>query len=275
MNGDPALARRWHSEHAMTRPRRTFGTLAILLSSLLAGACSSDGDVDPFGDGDGDGVGDDDDGGSTGDDGDGDGGDGDDGTGGDDGSEGGDSGVVLAVCATGDADHTTLADAIAAAPSGSVIEVCPGTYAETLRIDDKRLDIRGLGGAADTILDAGGAGIAIDVRTTGGSGVLIEGFTIRGGDAEQGRGGGVRCEDSTLHLIDSIVRDNHAEGGGGGLYAFGCAIEVAGTTFEANDGGDGGGGAFLASSTGELATSTFRNNTGHNGGALRVHQGTV
>src|SRR5690349_14659647 len=112
MNGDPALARRWHSEHAMTPRRRTFGTLAILLSSLLAGACSSDGDVDPFGDGDG--VGDDDDGGSTGDDGDGDGGDGDDGTGGDDGSEGGDSGVVLAVCATGDADHTTLADAIAA-----------------------------------------------------------------------------------------------------------------------------------------------------------------
>ena len=266
---DLVLARRWHSEHAMTRTRRTFGTLTILLSALLAGACSSDGDG-PFGGGDLPG---DDDDGSMGDD--GDDGDGDDGSSGDDGSEGGDSGVVLGVCASGDADHATLADAIAAAPSGSVIEVCPGTYAETLRIDDKRLDIRCLGGAADTILDAGGAGIAIDVRTTGGSGVLIEGFTIRGGEADQGRGGGVRCEDSTLHLIDSTVRENHAEGGGGGLYAFGCEIEVAGVTFEANDGGDGGGGAFLSDATGELATSTFRTNTGHNGGALRVHAGTV
>lgn len=177
------------------------------------------------------------------------------------------------VCASGDADFTTIGAAVEAAEPGGVLAVCAGTYPERLSIVDKPLSIHGVDGPAVTILDAGGDGTAVTVRDTTGTGLRIEGLTIRGGGSSN-PGGGVRCETSGLRLIGAVVRDNRADGGGG-LYASGCALEVLDTTFEGNTGGERGGGAYLVLSAGEVSGSTFRNNTATNGGGVHVREGAV
>src|SRR5690606_13323463 len=68
----------------------------------------------------------------------------------------------IEACGDGSAAYATLADAVAAAPDGGGIEVCPGTYAERLFLE-RPVHLRGLGGADATVIDAGGLGPAIVV----------------------------------------------------------------------------------------------------------------
>jgi len=175
----------------------------------------------------------------------------------------------LLVCADGSAQFTTLHEAIAAAPDGSGVEVCAGTYAETLAISDKSIRINGAG-ADTTILDAGGG---TGLTVTDGHKVTIAGFTIRGGAG--GSGGGIRCVGSEVHVLDGALVDNRASAGGGGLYAEQCQIEVTGTRFTGNEGAARGGAAFLVGSTGAIAESQFSGNAADEGGALYLIDGAV
>lgn len=230
-------------------------TATFVSSLLLATACSSDGLFDDLTGGDDDADGD------------------DDGGAGGDGSDGGPTAEVT-VCASGEADHATIGEAIAAAPAGALLLVCPGTYREHLAILDKALTLRAEGGPAATIIDAGGKGVALTVQGVGGDGVRVEGFTIRGGNNGGSAGGGVRCEVSTLGLTGDVLRDNRARGGGG-LYASACSLEVADTRFEANDGTDRGGGALLVDSSGEVSGSSFEQNSAVHGAGVQVVGGSL
>src|SRR5688572_14549685 len=105
------LARRWHGPGPMLVKGRRFGISTAFSILLMASACSIDDVIDGGSDGDGDGEG--------------------------DGSDGGpdDPGDVeptaeISVCASGEADHATIGDAIDAAPAGALITVCAGTYRE-------------------------------------------------------------------------------------------------------------------------------------------------
>ncbi len=185
-----------------------------------------------------------------------------------------DASNVLTVCTIPPADHTTIGDAIAAAPPGASILVCPGTYAEHLVVNGKPMHILGTGGAGATILDAGGTGIALDVVQTGASGVTLEGFTVRNGSAPA-RGGGLRCASSTVVVLDSIFTASEAVEGGGGLSAEGCNINIQRTRFDGNDGGDNGGGVLLSNSSGQVTDSWFTGNRADYGGGLHVDGGLV
>jgi hypothetical protein len=182
------------------------------------------------------------------------------------------------VCATG-ADFATLTAAIEALPSGAAIEVCPGSYAERLVLAGKSLHIKGAGGADQTILDAGGGGRAIEIGATEAPGVVLEGLTIQGGVAASGSGGGVRCQDAALALIDVVVTGNVGTPHGGGLYALGCDLAIVGAGFTSNsaEGDDEatGGGAYLEASSGEVRGSAFVGNQAFNGGGLASLGGDV
>jgi nitrous oxidase accessory protein NosD len=91
------------------------------------------------------------------------------------------NGRTVPVCADGSGLYATIAEAIAGEPSGTTIDLCPGTYAETLSISGKSFTLRGES-ADTTILDAGGAGSAITVID---GGVTIEGLTIRNAASPQ------------------------------------------------------------------------------------------
>lgn len=233
---------------------RWSGIASALAIGLVTSACSSDDHGIPAG----------------GDGGPGDGG-GDGGVMLDDG--GGEPTAELAVCAGGGAEYTTIGDAIAAAPAGARLSICPATYRETLLIVDKPLILFGVEGAVSTILDAGGDGIALTVKGTTGTGLRVEGLTIRGG-VNNGAGAGVRCEVSGLRLIGTIVGGNRAAAGGG-LFATGCDLEVLRTTFVSNEGGDRGGGALLVDTSGEVADSSFQANRAVNGAGVNVKEGSV
>jgi predicted outer membrane repeat protein len=191
------------------------------------------------------------------------------------------SGLLLGGCAAEEIDdeigETTAAitvcggsiqAAIDAAAPGSVITICAGTYSERLVINGKSLTLRSSSGAATTIIDAGAAGRALDVRNTPSPGVIIKKLTLRNGRTTA-QGGGVYCSGSKLVLSGSVVSGSQADGGGGGLYATGCALTVTGTRFEDNDGkGEMGGGAWVVKGSGTIANSTFIGNEAELGGGV-------
>ena len=109
----------------------------------------------------------------------------------------GGAGITLQVCATAPGAFATIGAAIAAAPSGSMIEVCAGTYSEVLVVQGKLLDIRGEA-AASTILDAAARGTALTEQCSG------RGFGRACGRARSGRLGVV---------IDQLASDMIARPG--------------------------------------------------------------
>jgi hypothetical protein len=189
------------------------------------------------------------------------------------GGAGGSSGVVVAVCAQG-GDYATIGAAIAAAPAGATLEVCPGTYAERLTIDNKPLRIVGTGGPTVTFLDAGSAGSAVTVTTTGSTGLTLRGLTIQHGTTS-GMGAGISCTNSTLVMVDDVLTNHSADGGGGGLMASGCAVDISTCRFDMNRGFPRGGGALLTNSTGEIRDSQFTNGSAEEGAGIATVGGSV
>jgi|GEM_PF-3626332 len=188
---------------------------------------------------------------------------------------GGNPGVVVAVCAQG-GDYPTLGAAIAAAPAGATLQVCPGTYAERLTIASKSLRIVGTGGPTMTFIDAGGAGTAVTLTGTGGEGLTLRGLTIRNGTTTaNGIGAGIMCTGSTLVLLEDVLTTHSADGGGGGLQANGCALDISATHFDMNRGIPRGGGAFLTNSTGEIRDSQFTNGSAEEGAGVAAIGGSV
>ncbi len=96
------------------------------------------------------------------------------------------------------------------------------------------------------------------------------------------RGGGIYADggpNSSLVIIDSVIRDNEAggggQGGGGGIWAkvgfFALSrVTVTGTV----DGGQGGG-LLLSVGEGEIFQSSIHQNHGGNGAGLKIDKGTV
>ena len=132
---------------------------------------------------------------------------------------------TFTVCASG-CDFSMIQDAVAAAVSGTTIDVGPGTYAENVTVNavtspkKLRLTIEGAG-AASTIVDGSGAS---SVFTVVGSKAIVtlRGMTIRDGLAPgtgtgaPTEGGGVFAGLGAAVTIDAcVVSDNHADLGAG------------------------------------------------------------
>jgi hypothetical protein len=178
----------------------------------------------------------------------------------------GESAAPLSVCGG------SVQAAIDAAPNGAIIDLCAGTYPERLTIDGKWLTLRGAG-ASSTIIDAGGLGRALTVRSSGGT-VTLRNLTFRNGTSSSS-GGAIACRSSTLYVRDSTVTASRAEGGGG-LDAQGCSLDLARSRFEGNDAGGGRGGGLLAtSSTGVVSADTFTDNDAFEGGGLAIVGGAI
>ena len=171
------------------------------------------------------------------------------------------SAAVLCVDPAGKAGcQTTIGAAVAAANSGDIINVAPGTYAETVTIG-KPLTLNGAS-AATTIIDASGLswGIYVDgIDNPGLAGVLISGFTIQNAKFE----GILVANASYVTIADNVVTGNNT----------GLVTDATGKTscpgipaFETNEGGDCGEGIHLEGTD----HSRVLNNTVHNnaGGIL-------
>jgi|GEM_PF-3126237 len=123
----------------------------------------------------------------------------------------------------GDSVFRTITAAVAAAAPGGLIKVAPGRYDRALGerfpiTIDKDLAIETRGGPAETIIDAGGAIEAIEIR--GGS-VIFRGFTLQRAGGTKAAGIAVMGKVGNIEISNNVVQDIAAESGS---YSFGIRI---------------------------------------------------
>jgi predicted outer membrane repeat protein len=170
----------------------------------------------------------------------------------------------------------TIQAAIDAAPDGGSVEVCPGSWTESLAWS-KSLILRGdpelrteIRAATVRAVRAEGTRVAlIDLVLVGGTStddlgggvawvaselLAVEGVVVEGGESE-GDGGGLAWwgtgSSPKLTARDATFRDNVADTQGGGLYTSSGAayvVELDGVTFEDNTVGYSGGGLEVSTS---------------------------
>jgi len=98
----------------------------------------------------------------------------------------------------------------------------------------------------------------------------IEGFTITGGNGDEG--GGIICTESSLQVRQCKVLGNRAEGSGGGMASYGGTLVLTDCAFENNRAGYHGGGLWHEGGVLSLAQCSWEGNEahGHGGGLYAV-----
>lgn len=134
---------------------------------------------------------------------------------------------TVAVAVGGDpaAQYTSIQAAIDASADGDRVCVLPGTYAELLDFGGKDVEVVGVAGWGQTVLDGTGLDGSVVVFQSGeGAGAVLQGFTVTGGVGQtfpgltEGRaGGGVAIYDASPTLRGLYIVGNTAEVGGGVL----------------------------------------------------------
>ncbi|MFH1469653.1 MAG: MopE-related protein, partial [Pseudomonadota bacterium] len=205
----------------------------------------------------------------------------------------------LFVAADGSAAYTTIQGAIHDAVDGEGICVAAGTYYENLDLLGRAVTVLGLDGAADTVVDGGGAGSVVTITSGEQSDTVLQGFTLTNGLAPNGGGvlvdgasptltdliitanrawsygGGLYLESRQTQARDVVVSDNQAANGGGlALMLCGSALDLTGFTVSDNTATSTGGGVYLEDSESALTDSTVSGNAAAvYGGGIYVSEG--
>ncbi|MCC5787733.1 MAG: hypothetical protein JJU33_13655 [Phycisphaerales bacterium] len=136
------------------------------------------------------------------------------------------------------ADAPTIGAAVALAESGDTVLVAPGVYAERVEIVGKAIRLVGEDGAAETVIDAGGSGVALllDGDTE------VSGFTITGAANSQSTndGSGIAVVGGAPVVRDSVISGNSGLEGGG-VRVDHAAVTLERVTLEGNQAASGGG----------------------------------
>ncbi len=140
-------------------------------------------------------------------------------------------------------NHTTIQAAIDAALPGDVIVVAAGTYVETIDFKGKGITLRSADGPQVTTIDGSGlSGSVVQCVTGEGADTVLQGFTITGGNANEG--GGMFNSGTSPTVIDCIFTGNTAADRGGGMYNTEGNPIIIGSTFIQNAAVEMGGGMF-------------------------------
>ena len=169
--------------------------------------------------------------------------------------------------------HVAVGESIQAAINGAnaddEIIVAPGTYFESIDFIGKAVALRSSGGALATIIDGTGTnGSVVQCVNNEGPDTVLEGFTITGGNANNG--GGMYNLGTSPTIIDSIFTGNTAADRGGGMYNRAGAPTISGSVFTQNSSGAMGGGMFnIDGALSVISDSLFTQNTSGKGGGMR------
>jgi hypothetical protein len=178
------------------------------------------------------------------------------------------------------APFCTIQSALDAAASGDEIVVAPGLYLERLDFRGKDVLLHSSGGAAATVIDAGGVGSVVTFSSGEGPGAVLRGFTLRAGAGtdtgapyEPLAGGGIFCRDASPTIEGNVI-EACAANRGGGLALLGGAPLVKGNTIRGNFATHGLG-VHCAEGTGALLLGNdivSNVNYGSGGGGIDVHE---
>ena len=155
----------------------------------------------------------------------------------------------------------TIQAALDLATSGDSIDVAPGTYFEhDLDFHGKAVTLRGVAGAAATVIDGQDLGTVIILDSGEGSDTVLEGLTIFNGRAPNGTGrsgGGVRILGASPTIRRCVFAENRAGNGTG-----------------SQTGGQGGGVFVNGDGSPTFTDCVFRDNIGGIGSAVSGSAGS-
>jgi parallel beta-helix repeat protein len=177
------------------------------------------------------------------------------------------------------ADFNSIQAAIDGSNYGDEIEVAPGTYNEAINFNGKAVRLSSISGPDVTTIDANGVAGAYHVVqcvSGEGSGTVLEGFTITGGNANgiaypDDCGGGMYNYESNPSVTNCIFTGNAAVYCGGGMYNERSSPKMTQCTFMDNTANEGGGmgNEYARGPYGPSVTDcNFINNTADWGGGM-------
>lgn len=164
------------------------------------------------------------------------------------------SAQTITVKQDGTGDYTNIQAAVDASSDGDTVLVWPGTYFENIEMNGHNITLASLDLITDnpqykynTIIDGGSVEQASCVWTSTDTDFIIQGFTIQNGTGRDlisgGNGGGLFLSNSTVSIINCIIKNNFARKMGGGILAVWTNLFLSGTTIKNNHAAtDGGGG---------------------------------
>lgn len=166
------------------------------------------------------------------------------------------SAAVLAV----PSQYRSIQAAINASVAGDTIEVGPGIYSESLNFGGRAITVRSTAGASTTIVDPvnGRCFTANGFETAA---ARLEGFTLRGGNAD--RGGGVFIDSSSPTIASCVITGNSAYDtySGGGIHVASGSPRFTGCTVSLNTGSRYGGGVYAGSGSPHFENCQISGNT--------------
>ena len=170
--------------------------------------------------------------------------------------------------ASGTADSTQIALAIAETNVNGTLHFCPGTYDidTTINLTGTDITLQGAN-AATTILDGDDGGGATQILTSSGA-ITVSDLTFHDGYSDD-HGGAIYA--ATATVTSSTFTDNHAADHGGAIHA--TTATVSSSTFTDNHAGDYGGA--INATTVTVTDSNFTTNGADYGGAIRGNTATV
>ncbi len=167
--------------------------------------------------------------------------------------------------------YPTIQAAVDAASYGECILIAPGTYAERIWINGKRVTLRGVEGAQrPQITGDGHDGESLRISGVGATGVQLEHLAITGGKGTSGCG--LLIDHADIRVRDCTFNDNQ----GSGVSNIGSSSAFYSCHFEGNGAAVSGGGFRNEGGSPTLTDCAIRKNTaGTFGGGIYSHAGRL
>ncbi|MFC1572589.1 hypothetical protein ACFL6M_03215, partial [Candidatus Eisenbacteria bacterium] len=168
----------------------------------------------------------------------------------------------------GSGDYETIQDAVDA--DCEVIELADGTYTglgnRDIDFNGRNTTVRSESGDPEAcIIDCQNAGRAFYFESGEDQTAIVQGITIRNGNADWG--GGIRCSGASPTLTNIVFQDCTCTERGGGLYINGGAAAVSDCVFAGNSGNQGAG-MYCQNALPTITGCLFQGNSGTYGGGL-------
>ncbi|MFC1854958.1 right-handed parallel beta-helix repeat-containing protein [Thermodesulfobacteriota bacterium] len=163
-------------------------------------------------------------------------------------------------------EFETIQEAIDSASDGYLILVDEGTYSENINFNGKKIIVKSLFGAEETIIDGDGKGATVSFNSGENRLSVLDGFSIINGAGSHryssgAYGGGIDCYNSSSPTIKNcLIYDNEASGYGGGICCWKSAPTIESCKIYDNSGTKGGGGIYLESSRAIIRNCIISNN---------------
>ncbi len=159
--------------------------------------------------------------------------------------------------------------------NNDTIYVAPGVYHENIVWPKtKGINLISEVGPNLTIIEAYERGSVIDISTPVNSKTIIEGFTIRNGNAK--KGGGIYCKRSSPTIRNNLIVDNIADSTGGGIFCDHSKAYIINNIIRNNYACFQGGGIYVTNKSAiEIKYNYINNNYAFCGGAILIKEGKI